>query len=70
MEAVAKGAAVQAAYWAATCKVKKFLLLDVTPLTLGLETMGGVRTPLIERNTTIRLPSLRYFLLRQIIRHP
>jgi molecular chaperone DnaK len=51
MECVALGAAVQAAVL--TGEVKDVLLLDVTPLTLGLETLGGVRTPLIDRNTTI-----------------
>jgi molecular chaperone DnaK len=51
MEAVAKGAAVQAGGSAEAGK--EILLLDVTPLTLGLETLGGVATPLIERNTTI-----------------
>jgi len=51
MECVASGAAVQAAVL--TGDVKDVLLLDVTPLTLGIETLGGVRTPLIDKNTTI-----------------
>ena len=50
-EAVAVGAAIQAAVLSGD--VKDVLLLDVTPLTLGIETMGGVATPLIEKNTTI-----------------
>lgn len=50
-EVVAVGAAVQAGVIGGD--VKDVVLLDVTPLTLGLETMGGIRTPLIERNTTI-----------------
>ena len=53
MEAVAKGAAVQAAVLGGEAGAKDVLLLDVTPLTLGIETLGGVSTPLIERNTTI-----------------
>jgi molecular chaperone DnaK len=50
-EAVAVGAAIQGAVLAG--EVKDVLLLDVTPLTLGIETLGGVATPLIEKNTTI-----------------
>ena len=50
-EVVAVGAAVQAGVLQG--EVKDVLLLDVTPLTLGIETLGGVSTPLIERNTTI-----------------
>ncbi len=51
MECVAKGAAVQAAVLSGD--VKDVLLLDVTPLTLGIETLGSVSTPLITRNTTV-----------------
>ncbi len=60
MECVAKGAAIQAEILqakeegrSATGDVKDILLLDVTPLTLGIETLGSVSTPLIERNTTV-----------------
>jgi molecular chaperone DnaK len=50
-EAVAMGAAIQAAVLSGD--IKDVLLLDVTPLTLGIETMGGVMTSLIEKNTTV-----------------
>ena len=50
-EAVSAGAAIQGAVIAGD--VKDVVLLDVTPLTLGIETLGGVMTPLIQRNTTI-----------------
>jgi molecular chaperone DnaK len=51
MECVAQGAAIQAGVLQG--EIKDVLLLDVTPLTLGIETLGGVTTVLIPRNTTI-----------------
>ena len=58
-EVVALGAAVQGGVLQG--EVKDVLLLDVTPLTLGIETAGGIRTPLIERNTTIPVSKSQIF---------
>src|SRR5258708_39385010 len=59
MECAAVGVALQAAVL--TGEVKDVLLLDVTPLTLGIETLGSVRTPLIDRNTTIPVKKSQTF---------
>ncbi len=58
-EVVAVGAALQAGVLSG--EVRDVLLLDVTPLTLGVETLGGVMTPLIERNTTIPIAKTEVF---------
>lgn len=59
MECVAQGAAVQGGVLSG--EVEDLLLLDVTPLTLSIETLGGVATPLIERNTTIPVERSKIF---------
>ena len=59
MEAVALGAAIQAGVM--TGEVKDILLLDVTPLTLSIQTLGGVATTIIERNTTIPVKKSQVF---------
>ncbi|GAB1402313.1 molecular chaperone DnaK [Elusimicrobiota bacterium] len=63
MECVCNGAAVQAAVL--TGDVKDILLLDVTPLTLGLETLGNVRTAIIDRNTTVPVKKSQVFSTAQ-----
>lgn len=59
MECVAQGAAIQGAVLSG--EVEDLLLLDVTPLSLSIETLGGVATPLIERNTTIPVERSKIF---------
>ncbi|MEM0143000.1 MAG: molecular chaperone DnaK, partial [Candidatus Parvarchaeum sp.] len=59
MEAVALGAAIQGAVLAG--EIKDIVLLDVTPLTLSIETLGGVSTPIIERNSTIPIKVSKVF---------
>ncbi len=61
MECVASGAAIQAGVLAGEAGLGEIVLVDVTPLTLGVETLGGVATPLIARNTPVPMKKSEIF---------
>jgi len=68
MECVAIGAAIQAGILEGSVK-QEIVLQDVTPLTLGIETLGGIFTKMIDRNSPIPIKKLKLLQLLQTIKH-